>query len=161
METVTSKGLFKRETKGMSIDPVAVQVERGRVRFFADVLAEKNLLYTDVEYARANGHPDVATPPSFFMVLEALANEERSRRGKKNVVELIGCDFRYLLHGDEHYSYDGLIYAGDEVTVSTHIIDFYDKKGGAMEFVVLESLVSHAQRGVLLRAKRTLLHRLG
>ena len=159
--TASPSGLFKRETKGMAIDPVSVVVERGRIRFFAEVLGEKDPLFTDVEKARAQGHPDVAAPPSFFMVIEALADEERRRQGMQSVAVLVGCDFRYLLHGDEHYSYGGLIYAGDEVSLSTRVVDFYDKKGGLMEFVVLESLITHPKRGEIVRAKRTLLHKFG
>jgi hypothetical protein len=159
--TANPKGLFNRDTKGLSIEPVTVQIERGRIRFFAQVLGERDPLFTDVAAARALGHPDIAAPPSSFMVVEAMADEERRRQGGQGAVELVGCDFRYLLHGDEHYSYDGLIYAGDEVSLSTQVLDFYDKKGGAMEFVVFQSLITHAERGVLVRAKRTLLHRLG
>jgi hypothetical protein len=161
MATENPKGLFKRESKGCSTSPVSVAIERGRIRFFADVLGETEPIYTDVDHARSLGHPDIAAPPSFFMVVEALADEERKRRGEMGAVELVGCDFRYLLHGDEQYSYEGYIYAGDEVVLETSVVDFYDKKGGAMEFVVLESLITHPVRGILVRAKRTLLHRLG
>jgi len=154
------KGIFKRETKGQSNAPISVMVERGRIRFFAQVLGDIDPIHSDVEHARSKGHPDIVAPPSFIMVIEALANEERKKRGEIGMAELVGCDFRYLLHGDEHYSYEGLIYAGDEVSLSSRVVDFYDKKGGAMEFVAIESLLTHAERGVLVRATRTLLHRL-
>lgn len=159
-EGINPKGLFKRETKGQSTNPVTVTVERGRIRFFAQVLGDIDPIHTDLDQARAKGHPDLVAPPSYFMVIEALANEERRRRGEVGLVDLIGCDFRYLLHGDEHYSYEGLIYAGDEVSLSSRVVDFYDKKGGAMEFVSIESLITHAERGVLVRGTRTLLHKL-
>ena len=155
------KGLFKRETKGQSTTPVTVAVERGRIQFFAQVLGEVDPMYIDVEAARRAGHPDTAAPPSFFMVLEALADDRRRQMRVPSALELIGCDLRYLLHGDERYQYDGLIYAGDEVAMSTRIVDFYEKKGGAMEFAVLESEITHPDRGTLVRATRTLLHRLG
>ena len=158
---VKPSGLFRRETKGATVSPVHVRIERGRIKFFAQTLGEKATLYTDVGAAQALGHPDIAAPPSFFMVIEALANEELRRRGEASAIELAGCDFRYLLHGDEHYSYSGHVYAGDEVSLTTSIVDFYEKKGGLMEFAVFESVVTHAERGVLIQAKRTLLHRLG
>ena len=94
------------------------------------------------------------------MPIEAAANEERARLGHLPVLNLINCDYRYLLHGDETYEYSGLIFAGDEVSLVTTIVDFYEKKGGAMEFVTIESELSHAERGPLVRARRTLLHRL-
>jgi len=154
------KGIFDRGTRGRSIPPVPIPIERGQLRFFAKVLGETDPIHFDVRAARAQGHPDLVAPPSFFMVIEANANEELARTGQASALALIKCDFRYLLHGDEHYSYHGLLYAGDEVSFETRIVDFVDKKGGAMELVLLESTVSHAARGVAIRARRTLLHRL-
>ncbi len=154
------RGIFRRETKGFSATPVTVRVERGRVVTFARLLGETDPLCTDVAAARAQGHPDVVAPPSFPMVVEMLAHEERSRKGAPNPTEVIGCDFRHLLHGEQHYTYEGLVFAGDEVSVETTVVDFYDKRGGLLEFVVLESTIHHDDRGVLVRARRTLLHRL-
>ncbi len=137
-----------------------MQIERGRIRFFAKVLGESEGIYFDVEAARAAGHPDLVATPSFFVVAEAIANEERQRRGHNSTLEIVSADLRYLLHGDERYFYVAPLYAGEEVEHSTKILDFYDKKGGAMEFVTFESTLTHAKRGVLVRARRTLLHRL-
>ncbi len=153
--------LFNRQAKGQRVAPVAVRVERGRIQFFAQVLGLSDPIHSDVDHARAQGYPDLVAPPSFFMVLEALANEELRRLSRVPALTLVGCDYRYLLHGDERYDYSGPIFAGDEVTLTTDILDFYEKKGGAMEFVTIASVVEHAERGVLITATRTLLHRLG
>ena len=155
------RGLFDRSTKGLSVEPVTVTVERGRIQFFAQVLGVTDAIHRDVDAARAAGFPDLVAPPSFFMVIEAAANDELRRGGRPSTLDRIGCDYRYLLHGDERYDYVGPIFAADEVTLTTKVVDFYDKKGGAMEFVTLESVVEHASRGVLVRATRNLLHRLG
>lgn len=154
------KGIFDRTTRGRSTTPVTLQVERGQIRFFAQVLGETDPIHSDVARARACGHPDLVAPPSFFMVLEALANEQLVRLGEVSAVTLVGCDYRYLLHGDERYDYRSLVYAGDELTLTTHVVDFYDKKGGALEFVTFRSIVTHEQRGVLISTTRNLLHRL-
>lgn len=154
------QGLFRRETKGRATRPTTVTVERGRIRSFAQSLGETDPIHSDLDHARGARHPDIVAPPSFFMVIEALANEEARRRGDPAILDVVGADFRYLLHGDEHYSYEGLIFAGDEVSLTARVTDFYDKKGGAMEFVTIESVVEHAERGVLVRCTRTLLHKL-
>ena len=154
------RGIFDRTTKGQSAGPVNVQVERGTIRFFSHVLGANDPIHHDVEAARAAGHADLVAPPSFFMAIEALAGGEFKRRALPTAAELVKCDFRYLLHGDERYHYQAPIYAGDDVLFATRIVDFYDKKGGAMEFVTLEAEITHAERGVLVRAERTLLHRL-
>lgn len=155
------RGLFDRTTKGRATAPVQVEVERGRIRFFAQVLGEADPIHSDVTAARAQGHPDLVAPASFFAVLLAMANEELTRRGEPSANKLVGCDNRYLLHGDETYDYSGLVYAGDALTVTTTVVDFYDKKAGALEFVTLGVEAVHAERGLLIRATRTLLHRLG
>jgi acyl dehydratase len=154
------KGIFDRSAKGRSLAPVNVLVERGSIRFFSRVLGQIDSIHYDVEAARAAGHPDLVAPPSYLMVIEALASDELKRRGAQTAAELVNFDFRYLLHGDETYAYRAPIYAGEEVAFSTRVVDFYDKRGGAMEFAKLECDVTHAERGVLVRATRTLLHRL-
>lgn len=155
------KGLFDRSTKGRSLDSVSVQVERGRIRFFAQSLGETDPIHLDIDSARKAGYPDLVAPPSFFMAIEAMADEERLRLGQPSLLQLLRCDFRRLLHGDESYTYRGLVFAGDELRFDTKIVDFYEKKGGLMEFVQIESTVSHPQRGTLIIANRSLLHRLG
>ncbi|WP_174286966.1 MaoC family dehydratase N-terminal domain-containing protein [Sphingomonas bacterium] len=157
----TNRGLFDRSTKGLTVAPVFVPIERGRIQFFAQVLGITDPVHIDVNAARANGYPDLVAPPSFYMVIEAAANDELKRTGQPSTFDRIGCDYRYLLHGDESYEYIGPIFAGDEVSLTTTVVDFYDKKGGAMEFVTLRSSIEHADRGVLVRATRNLLHRLG
>lgn len=154
-------GIFDRSTKGHALATVSVEVERGRIRFFAKALGETDPIHCDIAAAQAAGYPDLPAPPSFFMAIEAMADEERARLGQPSLMTLLKCDFRRLLHGDESYAYHGLVFAGDTLQCDTTIIDFYEKKGGLMEFVTIESSVSHASRGTLITARRTLLHRLG
>jgi acyl dehydratase len=159
--TLAPRGIFDRSTKGLIVGPVTVLIERGRIQFFARVLGLSDAFFFDVEAARAIGLSDLVAPPSFFMVIEAIANDELKRLGRPSALECVGCDYRYLLHGDEHYNYHSPIFAGDEVTFTTEVVEFYDKKGGAMEFVTLRSVVAHSKRGPLVTATRNLLHRFG
>jgi acyl dehydratase len=154
------RGIFDRTTRGTEVGPVSALVERGAIRFFAHVLGATDPIHFDVEAARAAGHADLVAPPSFFMYVESVAGGEFVRRGLQTASQLVKFDFRYLLHGDERYTYAAPIYAGEEVQFTMRVVDFYDKKGGAMEFVSLEAEIRHAERGVLVRASRTLLHRL-
>lgn len=153
--------LFNRASKGERLAPVDVSIDRSQVRQFAAVLGETDPVYFGVDAARAAGFRDLVAPPSFFMVVEAAADRERARRGSPLLLQLIGCDFRYLLHGDERYTYFGPLCAGDTVAVSSTVLDFYEKKGGLMEFVTIASEVTHPDHGVLIRGDRTLLHKLG
>lgn len=159
--TMNPRGLFDRSTKGKVLPPASVEITRAQIRFFSEVLGETDPIHFDVSAARAAGYEDLVAPPTFFMPIEALADQERSRQGQPSLASLLRCDFSKLLHGDERYVYRGSIVAGECVAVSTKIADFFDKKGGLMEFVTLETTVSHASRGILLDVNRTLLHRLG
>lgn len=156
--TINPRGIFNRGVKDLTLEPVPVQIERDRVRFFAQVLGETDPIHFDVGSARAAGHPDLVASPSFFMVVEAIANEERARRGLVSLLDTMRCDFRYLLHGDERYFYHAPIYAGEEVLFSSTIVDFQDKKDGAIEAASSRSEIVHARRGPLARSERTLLH---
>ena len=160
MTNRTSRGLFDRTAAGHATSSVVVEVERGRIRSFANALGETNSIYLDVAAARNAGFPDLVAPPSFFVVLEALANETLLNRGERTAHEVIRCDNRYLLHGEEDYSYRGLVFAGEEVTVRTRVAEFYEKNEGALEFAALESTVDHVARGRLIDAKRVLVHKL-
>ena len=155
------RGIFKRETKGARVETVPVRVERGRVVSFARLLGETDPVHVDYLAAQRAGHPDVVAPASFPTVVEMLAKEERSHRGQPDLTDVIGCDFRFLLHGEQKYTFHGLVFAGDEVLVSGEVLDFYDKRDGLLEFVVLKSIISHVDRGVLIHAERILVHRLG
>jgi hypothetical protein len=43
------------------------------------------------------------------------------------------------LHGEQQFSFERQIYAGDTIKLVTRIVDIYDKKGGALEFIVQET----------------------
>ena len=154
-------GIFDRSRAGTSTPPVTVRVKRSRVRFFARALGITDPAHHDLAAARRAGHPDLLAPPSFPMVIEALAEEERSRRGQASWYDLLRCDKRFLLHGSEAYSFLCPIFAGDDVEFVTEFIGFADKKGGALEFAEIAQHLSHYQRGRLVTVRRTILHRLG
>ena len=48
-----------------------------------------------------------------------------------------------LLHGEQSFRYFKQVCAGDTVNVQSTITDIYDKKGGALEFVVRKTCVSN------------------
>ncbi|WP_333826625.1 FAS1-like dehydratase domain-containing protein [Pararhodobacter sp.] len=155
------RGLFDRSTVGQTTEPVAFEVEAGRVSFFADVLGETGAIHHDRAAARAAGHPDVVAPPTFAMVVDLEAGRALERQGHKSLLTLIGCDFTRLLHGEERYDYSGLIYAGDCLSIETEVAGFEDKKGGALELAHLRARISHPERGVLVTITRSVVHRLG
>ncbi|KQX19617.1 acyl dehydratase [Sphingomonas sp. Root50] len=105
-------------------------VTRSRLRFFAKAIGQTDPVFFDVDAARRAGHPDLPVPPTFYygVDLEVL-----------NAIDLLtelGVDVRAVLHGEQEFTYHAMAYAGDELTSSATITDVYEKKGGALKFLV-------------------------
>ncbi len=132
--------MIDRRHIGTEMAPFTVKVERGRLRFFAKATGQTDPEYSDDEAARAAGHPALPVPPTFLFCLEMESPNPGAMR------ELLGLDYRRILHGEQGFVYHRLAYAGDQLTFHQRIVDIYDKKAGALEFIVRKTAVSN-QRG--------------
>ena len=112
-------------------------VEAGRLRFFAKATGQTDPLYSDEAAARAAGHLGLPVPPTFLFCLEMESPDPAAIRN------LLGMDYRSLLHGEQGFTYHAMAYAGDTLTFEQRIEDIYDKKGGALEFVVRTTRVTN------------------
>ena len=112
-------------------------VEAGQLRFFAKATGETNPIYFDLEAAKTAGHESLPAPPTFQFSLELLAPAE------KDSLSLLGVDIGKVLHGEQSFKYFNQIYAGDRIKLSSKIVDIYDKKGGALEFIVAETTATN------------------
>ncbi|SEO15054.1 N-terminal half of MaoC dehydratase [Salinihabitans flavidus] len=153
-------GIFDRTTTGHVTAPLSVAVERGALRFFAETIGETDPVHFDSAAARAAGYPDLRAPPTYAVVLDTAAATEATRRGLPRLLDLIGADLRYLLHGTERYCYHGTIHAGDTLEITHEVTGFSDAKGGALEIAHLKMRITHPARGPLVIATRDLIHRL-
>ena len=129
--------MIDRRHIGHTLPPFQVEVERGRLRFFAKATGQTDPVYIDEAAARAAGHPGLPVPPTFFFCLEMESPNPAAIR------ELLGMDYRSLLHGEQGFSYHAMAHAGDTLRFEQRIADIYDKKGGALEFVVRHTRVSN------------------
>jgi acyl dehydratase len=139
--------MIDRRYIGHTLPPFSVPVEAGRLRFFAKATGQADPVYTDVAAARDAGHRDLPVPPTFFFCLEMEGPNPAAIR------ELLGLDYRRLLHGEQQFSYHAMAYASDVLSFEQRIEDIYDKKGGALEFVVRRTRVSN-QHGTLVAELR-------
>jgi acyl dehydratase len=129
--------MMDRRHIGHQLPPFQVEVEKGRLRFFAKATGQTDPVYIDESAARDAGHPGLPVPPTFLFCLEMEAPNPAAIR------ELLGMDYRSLLHGEQGFSYHAMAYAGDTLTFRQRIEDIYDKKNGALEFVVRKTRVSN------------------
>lgn len=129
--------MIDRKHIGTELPPFSVEVERSRLRFFAKATGQTDPLYIDEGAAQAAGHPALPVPPTFLFCLEMEAPNPGLLR------ELLGMDIARVLHGEQGFTYHRMAYAGDLLTFSQRIEDIYDKKGGALEFVVRRTQVTN------------------
>ena len=119
---------------GRETQPKTVIVEQGRMQFFAKATGAKDPIYWDLDAAKAAGHPAILAAPTFLFTLDLFAPSK-----DPSIVAELGVDIGRLLHGEQRFTYAKPIYAGDEITLTTKVVDAYEKKGGALQFVVSET----------------------
>lgn len=154
-------GIFDRTTVGQMTPLTSVDLERGRIAFFARAVGETNRIHHEVYAAHAAGYPDIVAPLTFPIAIRLDYERQLAETGIAGAMQRINCDFRRLLHGAERYEYFGPLFAGDRVEITTIIASFEDKKGGALELAHLETTISHRKRGVVIKMTSTAIHRLG
>jgi len=132
--------MIDRKFIGHTLPPFEVAVEAGRLRFFAKATGQTDPVYLDDAAAKAAGHPGLPVPPTFLFCLEMESPNPAAMR------ELLGIDYRRILHGEQGFTYHAMAHAGDTLKYEQRIEDIYDKKNGALEFVVRRTSVRN-QRG--------------
>ena len=138
---------------GHEFPSYTVDIEKGRLRFFARAIGESNPIYTDEAAAHAAGHRAIPAPPTYIFSVDLDVPELLP------ILGLLDLDIGRVLHGSQEFDYLGQIYAGDSITQQCKIVDIYDKKGGALEFVVQESSYTNQDGELVGKARQTLVYR--
>ncbi|HJW50395.1 MAG TPA: MaoC family dehydratase N-terminal domain-containing protein [Burkholderiaceae bacterium] len=125
---------------GAVLPKAVLEIEKGRLRFFAKATGETNYIYTDEVAAKTAGYASLPVPPTFIFAAELDADTLFPMMQEMNV------NLERILHGEQKFSYFAPICAGDTITVESKISDIYDKKNGTLEFIVKDSIVTN-QRG--------------
>lgn len=120
---------------GLTTGAVEMTVTRARLRLFARAVGENDPVYVDVEAARAAGHPDLLVPPTFLFGVEMEAPEPFAYLTDH------GVDLRTILHGEQEFEYLAPVHAGSTVRARSTVVDVHEKKGGALTFLVRETLI--------------------
>ena len=140
--------MIDRQFIGHTMPAFEVLVEKGRLRFFAKATGQTDPVYIDDAAALAAGYSSLPVPPTFLFCLEMESPDPAAIRN------LLGMDYRKILHGEQGFSYHRTACVGDVLRFEQRIEDIYDKKGGALEFVVRQTRVSN-QRGEAVADLRT------
>lgn len=135
---------------GHALPASVLPIERTRLRFFAKAIGETDPVYTDVAAARDAGYPDLPAPPTFLFAAELDSG------ASNRLLDDLQIPLSKLLHGEQSFNYHRPACVGDTVTVRSTLSDIYDKKNGALEFVVKTSRATN-QRDELVAELRTVL----
>ena len=117
---------------GHTFQPFSTVVEAGKIRLFCKAIGEDDPIYSDEATAKAAGYRGVTAPLTFLRALQA------DDPNKGGLLRLLNVDIGLILHGEQHFEYYAPVVVGDKVTCQEKVVDIYDKKGGALWFVVQE-----------------------
>jgi len=137
---------------GKELPAFRATAEAGQLRFFAKVTGETDPLYFDEVVARDAGHPGLPLPPTFLFSLE-FGQPSTEWRTELGIVP------SRILHGEQAFAYHRMAYAGDTLLFEGRIADIYEKKGGALDFIVRETRVTNQHGEHVADLRTVLVHR--
>ncbi|MNJ11483.1 hypothetical protein D3C77_56580 [compost metagenome] len=145
---MADKGLI-----GRSMGITQVEVEKGRLRFFAKAIGETDPVYVDEVAAKAAGYASLPVPPTFLMCLQSEGQDLVEQ------LNVFGFELGRILHAEQSFAYHKPAVAGDVLTFDTRVADVYEKKGGALQFVVNETRVTNQDGEHIADVRSTLVQR--
>jgi len=145
--------MFDPKFVGYSFPTKTVKVEEGKLRFFSKTIGETNPIYFDKDAARKAGYRSLLVPPTytFSLTLEGESLEEK--------YVPVGMDLGKLLHGAQKFEYFKEICAEDTVTIDAKIIDIFQKKGGALDFLIEKQTLRNPNGDLLATLTQTFIMR--
>lgn len=139
-----------RSIIGRETGRASLLMTRSRLRNFAVATGQQDPIYTDLETAKQAGHPDLPVPPTFLF---GIGMEDPDSAG---FLDRIGVDLRFVLHGEQQFSYRQMAHAGDDLTVVSTVSDIYEKRGGQLEFLVQDSVVTNQHDAIVAEMRSVL-----
>jgi hypothetical protein len=118
--------MLDRQHIGEALRRATRTVEAGRLRFFLDVIGEK-----ERAFAADGGARSLRVPPTYLFCLEMMDDPDPLYWLKD-----LGVNLLHILHGLQRFDYHAPAFAGDTLVFDASIGDIYDKKGGALQFIV-------------------------
>ncbi len=128
-------------------------VTRNRLRFFAKATGQTDPVFVDVDAAKRAGHPDLPVPPTFYFGVDLEMPDPFG------YLDDAGVDLNTVLHGSQKFTYHELAFAGDELSSSSVVADVYEKKGGALQFMITDTPVLNQHGYTVVTMRNTLVVR--
>jgi len=123
--------MIDRKHIGRIVSRHQAEVERGRLRFFAKAIGETDPRWTEGER--------LPVPPTFLFCLDM------DRPDPYDWYSGVGLSLPRVLHGEQSFVYRKPCHSGDILHFTSRIDDMYEKKGGALEFLVRATRVTDSE----------------
>jgi acyl dehydratase len=144
--------MIDRGRVGFSTPPTTVVVDAWRVKLFCQAIGETDPVYWDDAAARAAGHPACPLPPTYLKTIEG------EHFSSAALMQLLQVPLRGVLHAKQAFEHLTPVHVGDAIAVSRQVTEIYDKKDGAMTFIVVDTsyrvdarLVASSRQTILVR----------
>lgn len=125
-----------RDIVGVELPSFTAVAERGQLRFFAKATGQDSPIYSDLTSAQSAGYADLPIPPTFLFSLEL------GRPDPYRILRDLEIDIRQVLHGEQGFTYHRVAVAGEELHFAPRMVDYYEKRNGALRFLVRETAVT-------------------
>ena len=144
--------MIDRGKVGFETSPTRVPIDAWRVKLFCQAIGEDDPLYWDPTAATSAGLPACPLPSTF---LKAIEGEHFSSAA---LLQLLQVPVLGVLHAEQQFDYLAPVHVGDIVEVRRRIDRIFDKKEGALSFVVVDTEYRVEGRAVA-RSTQTILIR--
>ena len=119
--------------KGQALTAFSLRVDAGRLQAFNQVVAQN--MGRDATAPAVSTGVALPVPPTFFFCLEMAGPRPME------IYERLGVDYAQVLHGEQHFDYHRMAWSGETLHFQPRIVDLFEKKGGALQFIVWETRV--------------------
>ena len=142
--------MLDRNKIGHQFPAFQVTIEKGMLRLFARAIGETNPVYTDEAAAREAGYASLPIPLTYPFCLGKFIDDPF------DTLHLFNLDHSNIVHGEQEFHYSAAVCAGDILTGQKSVTDVYDRRNGALEFIVVTTEFKDASGLPVCRAIQTI-----
>lgn len=125
--------MIDRTRIGFETEATTEDIDGWRVKLFCQAIGEDDPVYCDPAAARAAGHPTCPAPPTFLKAVEG------DHFSSAQLMSLLKVPLHGVLHAEQSFDHLAPVYVGDRIEVSRKVTDIFDKKNGALTFIVVDT----------------------
>jgi hypothetical protein len=142
---------------GIEFKPYRFEIEKGKIKELVSAIGDDNPIYTSLKDAKAEGNDRIPVPLTFLNTIDLWGGygfEEKVMKLNLNPVK--------VLNGEQEFEYYSDIYAGDEISVNSLVVNAETKIGssGKMELITTENFYKNQNDELVAISRNVIVHRI-